>query len=270
MNTKLATLIGVMILMSYSVSANVITTEDVDFDLGGVIFTIKANETFDNALLKPNGESALILTMNGSSIRFTSASAKTLSNLSYTYYADRYEYTANGSADPLNVTAETRLVNIIYRFHVDQLIISTNQSASNYQVSFTFNDWATLQHDFIIDLQRYNITGIVTNKINQTLQFANVSTGQVYNVTSWNGNYTLTDIPAGNYTLLSKLYAYANKRINVTINQSDITQNITMNALNGGAIPVGDTTGVYLLGLVGGAAVFWMIYSGRKKDEDEE
>jgi hypothetical protein len=263
MNMKIVILLGMLILIVHIVSANVILTKDTDFDIGSdIIFTVKANETFDNALIQPNGDNAIIFTMNNSELRFTSTSAKTLSNLSYISYRDMYVYTAVGTSDPLNVTAETRFFNATYRFHVDQLVLTTNQSDSNYQVSFTFNNWS--QHDFIIDLRGFNISGIVSNKVNHTLQFSNVTTGESYYVTSWNGYYLLENIPPGNYTLRSELYAYANKKIPIEINYTDIERNITMNALGGGALLMGDPLMVYILAFVGSITILWILYTGRK------
>lgn len=270
--------IFMILTINYSM-AQINIVDITHFDLGnGATITILPNQTLDDHIdLQPNFEPKIKIFLNGSEMMWTTNSDKTISNITFNFTADRFNFTAIGTSDPLNMTATMRRVSALYNFSVDSLILTSNTSDSNRQVSFTFNNWTVIQHDFVIEVNSssiiiHSISGYIFNRFNDTLYNVNVTINGNYTHSNTLGYYNLSDLDPGNYTLRARLYPYANRSYFIEFTDTNIENfNITMMANTGVTSYRQDYTPIFALIFMITVVSLYAMRKGRKsKDENNE
>ncbi|MCZ7400949.1 MAG: Ig-like domain-containing protein [Candidatus Methanoperedens sp.] len=157
-------LISVALIIGIA-SAQVSIVNDVNFYLDNSAFIkVLAPQTSTNiTIYSPTDSPASTLQfyINGTAIRFTANTNKTLSNISYDNVNDAVNYTGNGTEGYLNVSAQMQLPSTNYSFWVDGSFNQAVLSDTSGWVTFNYTGWSQ-QHDFeILKVHRgVNLTGI--------------------------------------------------------------------------------------------------------------
>ncbi len=149
-------------LMVGVASSQVSIVNDTLFNLNnGAFITVLAPQNSTNITIYNSTDSpasTLQFYINGTPIRFTANTNKTLSNISYNNVTDVVTYTGNGTDGYLNVSALMNLSLKYYNFKVDGIISQTLQSSNSGWVTFNYTGWSQSQHDFEISIIPPSVT----------------------------------------------------------------------------------------------------------------
>ncbi len=188
---KLYPLLLVAVFAIGIASAQVSIVNDTLFNLdNNAYLKVLATQTSTNITIFKSTDSptsALQFYINGTPIRFTASTNKTLSNISYNNATDAATYTGNGVTGYLNVSARMNLTQRFYNLKVDGTINQTIQSDGTGWVTFNYTGWGPNQHEF-------EISRVVTTYIPPTPANLASSTGNFFVNHSWQaGNGNITD-----------------------------------------------------------------------------
>jgi len=135
-------------------SAQVYIVNDVNFYLdNNAYIKVLAPQTSTNITIYNTADSpasTLQLYINGTALRFTANTNKTLSNISYDNVRGVVNYTGNGTDGYLNISAGMDLTQTFYNLKVDGTINQTIESDASGWVIFNYTGWSQNQHDFKI------------------------------------------------------------------------------------------------------------------------
>ncbi len=151
---KLYPILFLAVLAIGVASADVSIVNDTFFNLGNSAYlNVLAPQTTTNITIYNSTStpaSALQFYINGTPIRFTANTNKTLSNIFYNNVTDIVTYTGNGTTGYLNVSARMNLSLRYYDFEVDGIINQALLSDASGWVTFNYTGWIQPQHDFRI------------------------------------------------------------------------------------------------------------------------
>ncbi len=180
-----------LILVVNTASAQVSIVNDTLFntDNGAFIKVLAVQNSTNITIFKSSDSPASTLQfyINGTPIRFTANTNKTLSNISYNSATDVVTYTGNGVTGYLNVSARMNLTQTVYNLKVDGTINQTIESDGTGWVTFNYTGWSPNQHEF-------EIYKVVPTYLPPTPASLANSTGNFFVNHSWQaGNGNVTD-----------------------------------------------------------------------------
>ena len=166
-------LIGIALIIGVA-SADVSIVDDTLFNLGnGAFIKVLAVQNSTNITVYSSTNSpasTLQFYINGTAIRFTANTNKTLSNISYDNATDVVTYTGNGTDGYLNVSTRMQVSSVNYGLKVDGVVDQRQQSNATGWVTFNYTGWSPNLHVFEISNRTY-IPPAPTNLINVSDNF---------------------------------------------------------------------------------------------------
>jgi len=178
MAMRLFSLFFVALLTIGIASAQVSIVNDINFDLDNSAFIkILAPQTPTKITIYNSADSpasTLQFYINGSAVRFTSNTNKTLSNLSYDNVNDVVNYTGKStSGGYLNISARMASSKTNYSFNIDGNINQTGESNATGWVTFNYSGWEVNQHEFKISIVSAIPTYLPPTPVNMTSSAGN-------------------------------------------------------------------------------------------------
>lgn len=227
-------LIIILLLFTISVSmsdAAYMNNTKISLDNGAYITVMNTN--FSS--LKKYGEASdpqytLEYTINGSRIRYTTETNKTLTSPAFNVILDNFSVNVAGDVGFINFSAVMNNATDIYNFTSSAIYVEGRNASIDRVVYFNYT--GLYPTNFVVSWSKYwghNLSGYVMNTLEFYFEGARVDlTNQSRVFSDEDGYYSFPNIRNGNYTILFRQIGYRNSTSNITINSSDLFYNVTM------------------------------------------